>query len=246
MQTQAVSYVIQARLGGTRLPGKIKGLVGGLSILEHVARRGRYMGFDTVISVPPGTEEEWEWTLRWRAHIGVRLHMPRAHEDDVLGRLASTVAYCSREERYAAVVRLTADCPFVPVSAIDAVAAVVAGGGADFCETRSDPSERPNGIDAQAFTPDLLMAADLSELDRSNREHVGPAVKALAENAATIHALEGILLDELPYFSVTVDTPEDLDRVRGIAKWHASGGTPPHPSLTDLVDVHRMRPDLFE
>lgn len=238
--------VIQARLGSTRLPGKIKELVGGLSILEHVARRGRYIGFDTVISVPPGTEEEWEWTLRWRMHIGVRLHMPRAHEDDVLGRLATTVAYCSQEERYGAVVRLTADCPFVPVAGIDAVAAVVAAGGADYCETRSDPSERPNGIDAQAFKPALLMEADLNEPDPLAREHVGPAVIALAENIVTIDALEGILLDELPYFSVTVDTPEDLARVRGIAKWHASGGTPPHPSLTDLVDVHRMRPDLFE
>lgn len=237
--------LIQARMGGSRFPGKVKALLAGLTVLEHVSRRAAWMGYDTVISVPPGPETEWDWTMPWRANIGIRMHQPAMVESDVLGRLSATAAHIGHGEQYGAIVRLTADCPFVPVSGIDAVASAVASGMCDYCETRSDPSTRPNGIDAQAFTPALLYEADRTERDRSAREHVTPAVKSRAEYPVTLDCLEGSILDDLPPFRITVDTPADLTVLRAVAKIPVSGAIPPFPTLSELVAVHHMRPDLF-
>lgn len=244
--------VIQARHGSTRFPGKIREEIDGISILEHVARRARHHGYATVIAGARGTEKEpdgWAWTYGWRRALGVGLYVGTHDDADVLGRIAGAFERQAEEAMkagaaaYGAVVRLTADCPFVPVSAIDAVAEAVAGGMFEYAETRSDPSTRPNGIDAQAFTPAILRRAQELSADAAEREHITPLFTDVRQRV-TIGELEGLQLDSLPPLRLTVDRPEDLPSLRAIAA-DGRGAQPPHPTLTELMGLYALHPELF-
>lgn len=259
--------VVPARMASSRLPGKIAKDIGGYSSLEHVVRRARSQGYTTVVAgAREGAADTQEWTedvlapwTQWRRGLPdkrgrsgfVPIYYAETHENDVLGRISATVSWAIDMDRftggegYGCIVRLTPDCPFVPISAIDAVAEAVTSRGNDYCETRSDPSNRPNGIDAQAFTTELLFAAEVLCNDPEESEHVTPALKAISENPGRISQLEGIRLDDLDPFRITLDTAEDLMRLRAIASELTIDPTAGRPTLSEIVALYRERPELF-
>ena len=251
--------IIQARAGGSRYPGKVFEEIAGLSILEHVVRRARHKGYTVVIAAPASSAEAMQQTAAWRQVVPdnrgatslVPIYFAQADENDVLGRFAQTAKWADQMgsflgmERFGCVVRLTADCPFLPVAGIDAVAEAVTSGENDYCETRSDPSGRPNGIDAQAMTMQLLQEASAFTTDPGGREHLTGALLGLAEKPGRVQQLEGMRLDELPGFRLTVDTPDDLERYRAMAAHLSVDPTAGRPTLMELRDLYRRMPELF-
>ena len=169
----------------------------------------------------------------------------------MLGRFAQTAQWANQMGAFlgagpfACVVRLTADCPFVPVAAIDAVAEAVLNGENDYCETRSDPSPRPNGIDAQAFSVELLQEADRTCRALEGREHLTGALLGAAKRPGRVAQLEGLRLDEVPGFRLTLDTPEDLQRYQTMAAHLSVDPTAGRPTLMEIRDLHRRMPELF-
>ena len=225
--------IIQARLGGTRLPGKIMQQIGGLSALEHVVRRASLSGAGRVTIAMPRGRDLSAGGNRFR---GLSCDWFQGDEDDVLGRI-----YGAAEVGADVIVRLTADCPFVPVAAIEEAVAAVKG-GADFAETRSDPSTRPNGIDVQAFRHAVLSAARFQATTADEREHVTPALHRAATKRRTVGMVEGVKLDDLPPWRLTLDTPEDLAWFRAVAAY--IDVRPPHPTLRELVQLFHDHPEL--
>lgn len=251
--------IIQARAGGTRFPGKVFHEIAGMSVLEHVVRRARHKGYSAVIASHSSSAEAMKATGQWRQAVPdnrgqpalVPIYYPDLDEGDVLGRVAETAKWANQMSAFLSagpfgcVVRLTADCPFVPVSAIDAVAEAVTSGTNDYCETRSDPSSRPNGIDAQAMSAELLQEASRLCTYPEGREHITSALLGWAKKPGRVQQLEGMRLDDLPGFRLTLDTPEDLERYREMAKHVAVDPTPGRPTLVELKDLHRREPGLF-
>ena len=228
--------IIQARLGGTRLPGKVMQQIGGLSALEHVVRRALASGADRVTIATPRGPDLSAGSNRFR---GLACTWFQGDEDDVLGRIHG--AYIAGQPADV-IVRLTSDCPFVPVAAISEAISAVKDGGASFAETRSDPSTRPNGIDVQAFTPDVLLRASMSATTAADREHVTPALHRSAKQLETVGVVEGVHLDDLPPWRMTLDTPEDLAWFRAVAAH--TRAMPPHPTLRELVQLFHDHPEL--
>lgn len=250
--------VIQARMGGSRFPGKVKAELAGRSLLEHVVLRARHAGYATCIAAPredDGLEQPWALPFRvaTKDRRGVAafvpVYFPDCEEDNVLQRYVDTVRWANGMASFTGagafgcIVRLTADCPFVPVSAIDAVAEAVTSGRHDYCETRSDPSDRPNGIDAQAFTFDVLKTAH-ALADEAGREHLTPALKEAAQRPGRLSQLEGMDLDRVPSFRVTVDYQDDLDMLQGLPL--TVDPTAGRPTFGELVNLCRAQPELFE
>ena len=105
--------VVQARVGSSRLPGKMISGLGGHSILEWVllrARRAKEVSH-TVLALPKSSENDvLEGVAR---KIGIEVF--RGSEDDVLGRLTLAVADYNPE----AVVRICGDRPLVDPDILD-------------------------------------------------------------------------------------------------------------------------------
>lgn len=232
----SVHIIIQARWSSTRFPGKVGRKIAGMTVLEHVYRRARLVSDFVTVAVPEDDERRAEAALP----LGKDVLGVGGDETDLIRRF---VIAARRYPNVPLLIRLTSDCPWVPVSGIRAVAKVLEEDIVEYVETRHDPSTRPNGIDVQGFTIGLLAAA-ACEAKKRDREHVTGGLLSVVKAIRRIDVLEDIALDSLPPWRMTLDTHEDLDWFRAIAKV-LPFNDPPYPRLQDLLALYHKQPELF-
>src|SRR5262245_28713972 len=114
MMSQIVG-IIQARMGSTRLPGKVLMAVVGHPVLWHVAQRVRRATTLHRSVVASSTEEADDAVASFCALSDIVCF--RGSEHDVLDRYYQAARYVGAE----AIVRLTADCPLHDPDVIDQV-----------------------------------------------------------------------------------------------------------------------------
>jgi glutamate-1-semialdehyde aminotransferase/spore coat polysaccharide biosynthesis protein SpsF (cytidylyltransferase family) len=155
-----VVAVIQARMGSTRLPGKVLMDLGGYPVLQWCIR---------ACLAAPGVDEVWVATSTLPADDAIYDHCTAPHkyrvkcwrgsESDVLGRfydcMISGVADSSPDNIF---LRLTGDCPFLDPQVIGGVVRLMQQTGASFCSNIS-PRTYPDGLDVQAMTGRALLLA---------------------------------------------------------------------------------------
>lgn len=157
---------------------------------------------------------------------------PFIDDSDVLGRLVTAVNETVRWDPPQFVVRLTGDCPFVPVDGIHAVVDAVRD-GADYATLEPIP----NGFDAEAFRGEMLVRANAEATDPYDREHVTSWIRRNAQNPVALP-----LYAHIPRYRWTLDTAEDLAWFQEVAK--EIDCTPPHPTVEELLALLERRPDL--
>jgi spore coat polysaccharide biosynthesis protein SpsF len=106
---------IQARLGSTRLPGKVLYPLGGRRVLGWVVERARHAERAGDIILTVGDRPENDAIREWCERHDVSYDT--APEDDLLERHYQAALTANSDP----VVRVTGDCPFVPPSEIDRV-----------------------------------------------------------------------------------------------------------------------------
>jgi spore coat polysaccharide biosynthesis protein SpsF len=233
---------VQARMGSTRLPGKVLEPLAGRPALERIVERLRGV---------PALDEVAVLTSQSSADDAIvelcrerRIPCLRGSERDVLDRFHRG-AQTLRAER---VVRVTADCPLVDPEVVarllelaatrpDVAYASVATGaiGVDAGYRRY-----PDGLDAEAFTALALTEAWHEAADPFEREHVTPFIWRRPERfgVAVLEADED-LGDE----RWTVDYPADLELVRAVYARLIDAGEEPF-GLREVLAVLEREPEL--
>lgn len=230
---------IQQRLGSTRFPKKAVAMIGPQTMTEHVVERAEAaVGEDRVVVGVPYKD----YAIPVRGSLLARI---RGDEADLVRRMIRSVELLEATrgfERADVVVRLTGDCPLLPVDLIEATIACCEKQGGHV-ETRSDPSNRPNGIDVQAMSREVFEELKTTHglMTPHQRQHITPSLWTGDWASCTLSHGGGRILSHIPYFDVSVDTQRDLERVRRV--YHAG---PPPWSLDDLVHLKLSRPELFE
>ena len=194
--------VIQSRLSPSRLPGKALMTIGGLPLVELVARRASRTGHEVVVAT--STEAYDDRIAQHCAAVG--LDVVRGSLDDVLGRFVLATEDLELHDR---VVRLTGDNPFADAGLVDEFLDATAASGHTY--GRVDIDRTPEGLGAEVFTADALRRASESTSDPYDREHVTPWLRrALGEVRPLVP--EGAPADVRAY-RATVDTLHDMVRV---------------------------------
>jgi spore coat polysaccharide biosynthesis protein SpsF len=225
-----INAVIQARTGSSRLPGKVLEDLGGHPVLEWVVRAAREATqVDTVI-VATSTLAVDDAVADLAESLGVAV--VRGSEDDVLSRFVAALDAHPAD----AVVRLTADCPLLDPTLIDAVAgAWAAAPGHDYVSTVLVRC-LPRGLDVE-----LVTAGALRAVDRMAVGHDRVHVTSLLYADPTAYRLLGVCVTPAANdLRVTLDTREDLVLLRALV---AELPDAP-PSWRDVVSILRARPDL--
>ena len=225
-----INAVIQARAGSTRLPGKVLEDLGGRPVLEWVVRAARAATqIDTVI-VATSTMAGDDAVADLAESLGVPV--VRGSEDDVLSRFVAALDAHPAD----AVVRLTADCPLLDPTLIDAVAGAWAAAPTHDYVSTVLVRCLPRGMDVELVTARALRAVDRTAVGH-DRVHVTSAVYA----DPTAYRLLGLCVTPPANdLRVTLDTPEDLVLLRALV---AELPDAP-PSWRDVVAILRARPDL--
>lgn len=158
-----VVAVIQARMGSTRLPGKVLMDLGGHPVLEWCERAAR---------AAPGVDEVWVATSNLPADDVISnwctdgaIPCWRGSETDVLSRFVGA-AEASQAD---VILRLTGDCPFLDPQVIGGVVWLLKATGCEFASNVS-PRTYPDGLDVQVFTRDLLVDAACSATRQIDRD----------------------------------------------------------------------------
>lgn len=200
------AVIVQARIGSSRLPGKVLEPLGARSALVRCLERcARITAADEVICAVPDTPEN-DPVAREARSAGFRA--TRGGEHDVLSRYADAARACGAET----VVRITSDCPFVDPVIVDQTIALFHASAADYA-SNSLPARFPHGLDCEVFSAKRLFEAERSARSAAEREHVtvwiqnNPAVR----RAGLIGPGGGV--ERLRW---TLDQPEDLQFCQGV------------------------------
>lgn len=231
-----VDAVIQARMGSTRLPGKVLMRLGDDSVLGHVVRRLRRSRKLRSLMVVTTVDAADDAIVGACAELGVPVL--RGSVDDVLSRYAAA----ARALQGDAVLRITSDCPLIAPEIVDAMieqaeSLEAAGRPWDYL---SNTLERrlPRGLDAELVRQGALLRAADEALSAHEREHVTPF---LYQHPAQ-HALHSWRAElDASHLRWTLDTPEDFQLLTRILD--ALGPRAVEAPWTEILALVELHPD---
>jgi len=223
--------VIQARMGSSRLPGKILRDLGGASMLARVVARLRAARRIDDVVVATSDAPEDDIVVRTAEQLCVGWH--RGSQGDVLDRFVGA----ARAFHATAIVRVTADCPLLDAAVVDQVIDALV----PEIDYASNTHERrfPRGLDVEAMHRDTLERIARLGTSAAAREHV----TAFVMEAPSLFRIAQVVADrDDSDLRWTVDTDDDLAMVRTL---YAELGLGDHPRpYREVVAAVRARPEL--
>jgi len=222
VETQAV---IQARLGSTRLPGKVLLDLSGMPILGHVVRRARAASRIDRVIVATTIQAEDDAVADWCDSAGVACF--RGAPLDVLDRYVA----CIDEWPCRRLVRITADCPLIDPGVIDDAVAMHESGSFDYVSDIHPPTF-PHGLDIEVVSAELLKTVWKEATLPSHREHVTLFIRENRERFRFGNVTFG---RDASRYRVTVDRPEDYEFMKALLAL-----IPPGTELPSLYEILRL------
>jgi spore coat polysaccharide biosynthesis protein SpsF len=185
-----VVCIVQARVGSSRLPGKVLLPLNGHTVIGEVLTRcGRIAGVDEVVcAVPRGDANLIEEASKYAT-------VYEGSEHDVLARYVGAAL----EHDADIVMRITGDCPLISPALCGSILGALED--ADYCSNVC-PRTFPKGFDCEVFTTSLLLEAHANATGE-DREHVTPWMQQHAANK--VNYLSPWQLDG----RLTLDTEDD-------------------------------------
>ena len=201
-----VVAIIQARMGSTRLPGKVMKEIVGKPMLWHVINRVKHAEeLDDIVIATTNLKEDIQ-ILDLASEIGVKSYA--GSENDVLDRYYQA-AMMSKAD---VIVRITADCPLADPNVINKVIRYYRINDFDYVSTSIKPTF-PDGIDVEVFSFASLEKVWSESKLASEREHVTPYIWK-NPNLFKIKNYENEF--DISYMRWSVDEESDLEFVREI------------------------------
>jgi spore coat polysaccharide biosynthesis protein SpsF len=208
-----ISAFIQARTGSTRFPNKVHAKLGGKDLINWIV--------------------EAAWAIKGVSDVRVLWAEEYPHLLGTLPNKRNDVLRRYREALDAhpcdAVVRLTADCPLLSVSASSLVVkAFTQESGISYASNIFPKRTWPDGLDTEVISAGMIRLADERATDPHDREHVTPWIQRYVLHRNTYARVE--LPVDWSTVRLTVDTPEDLEWLETAIRSPRSGSLVPAAS----------------
>ena len=223
--------IVQARMGSTRLPGKVLMPIGGVPMIELLLTRlARSTEVDKIVvatSVDPQNDPLVE-------HVRALGHAcERGSELDVLDRFVKAVSANPAD----IVVRITGDCPLVDPALVDEAIHAFKASGADYLSNTAPPTW-PDGLDVEVFSAAALERAGREAHEAYDREHVTPYLRTVGRFT------QASLCNPEDWSSLrwTVDERADFEV---ISKVFHHFGTSAEFGWSDVLALQQRQPELF-
>jgi spore coat polysaccharide biosynthesis protein SpsF len=203
-----VVAIIQARMGSTRLPGKVmKDILGKPVILWDLDRVSISKLIDEiVVAIPYGKENDV--IIDTIKEYNDKIIIARGSEDDVLDRYYQA----SVQTNAGVVVRITSDCPLIDPVVIDQVVNQFLSSDCDYCSNTLTRTY-PQGLDTEVFSFKVLETAWNEAKKDYEREHVTPYIIENPDKFKLLNVANDIDLNHLRW---TLDTKEDFEFIGAI------------------------------
>jgi spore coat polysaccharide biosynthesis protein SpsF len=215
--------VLQARMGSSRLPGKVLAPIGGRSVLAQCIERLVAARVGEVV-VATTTRPEDEAVVAEARAAGVEAI--RGPVDDVLARFVAAVDGWTGPY----VIRATADNPLVDIDGAARLLRLL-DAGADYAIEEG----LPVGAAVEAMRVGVLQEAGALANTAYEREHVTPFIRQAVDRFAVQSAPAPFELRR-PSLRLTVDTRQDLHFVRSLVEQADDAALVPLGQVIALAD----------
>ena len=226
--------VIQARMGSTRLPGKVLKPIAGQPLLWHIVHRLKASHLIEDIAVATTTNPRDDAIVAFGQKHDVTV--VRGPENDVLARFALAAEALDAD----IIVRVSSDAPFIDAGFVDHLVASMIEQGGDYVLLEDGAVTAHEGVDPltrRALDKLMMDAHD----DPVAREHVTGYFKLHPDFVPIARAKPFPALAR-EGGRLTVDTPDDLAFVEAVhARMEAKAG---EASLGDLLLLLDREPSL--
>lgn len=227
--------IIQARMGSTRLPGKVLKKVLGKTLLEYQIERVQRSKFIDEIVVATTIKKADDAIVELCDSLGVRTF--RGSEEDVLSR------YYESATKYQAdvIVRLTSDCPLIDPDIIDQVIQFFLNNQPIDYVSNTFKRTYPRGLDTEVFSYTTLKRMYKEATLVRDREHVTAYIYT-NENKFNFDYLSNDVI--YGHHRWTVDTKEDFELIKRIIE----SIYPVNPKFTmnDIIKLLEVNPSWMK
>src|SRR3989344_3091478 len=242
MRTKRVVAIIQARMGSSRLPGKVMAPIIGKPMLWHVVNRVKRSKLVYKVVVATSTRLEDKKIVEFCKKNGVDAFI--GPEKNVLKRYY----LAAKQYRADVIVRITADCPLIDPKIVEKsirtffkrnfdYLAILTGAGS----LKSKDKKYPDGMDCEVFSFQSLEKAYREATSNKEREHVtvyiwrNPHKFKIGKLESTVDCSD---------IRLVVDTKEDFLLVRKIySKLYKKT---PNFGLEEILSLFKKKPELLK
>jgi spore coat polysaccharide biosynthesis protein SpsF len=195
--------VTQARIGSSRLPGKVLLTISGKSILEYHLERALQSGKVNSWVVATTLEDGSENICKIASDLGIESY--QGSTDDVLDRFYNAV----KDKKPDYIVRVTSDCPLIDPFLIDTVVEYVLQHRLVYGATSS---LFPDGVDVEVMKFSAIEDAFNNATKPSEREHVTSYIRKKFEN--DVNKIGSVdCLKDYSHVRFTIDEQLDFETV---------------------------------
>lgn len=202
--------IIQARVGSSRLPGKIFMKLSGNSMLWHVLKRCQQAKLANTVVIATTTKKNDDKVEKFCKKNHVLCF--RGDSNNVLAR------YHKAAEKFQidTIVRITSDCPLIDSTVIDACIKEFLKKNYDYVSNLNPKRTLPRGLDVEVFSFTALKKAYLEAKKPYEKEHVTPYIWENSKNEFSVGSPVNASGIYKRNYRLTVDYPEDFKLMRKI------------------------------
>lgn len=228
---------IEARMGSSRLPGKVLADVNGKPALTRLLNRLKFCELLDDIILATTTDPKDDVVVSWAQSEGV--HYYRGSEDDVLLR----VVQAQQKMNSDVVVEVCGDMILLDYELIDQGIGTFKENNCDVVTTTCKPSY-PVGVDVVVFRLKDLIWVQKNISDPQAREHVPLYFFQHPEKYRIINLIAPKCF-HAPDKRFVLDTPEDLEFIRNVyALLEPKYGD--RFGVAEILELLRKEPELVE
>lgn len=229
---EQVLIISQARLGSSRLPGKVLLKAGHDTLIKHHVERLRSCGYPICVATTSSAQDQHLYD--YLEQLGCDVF--RGDEDDVLARFY----HCAKAHQAKLIVRVTSDCPLIDGDLVKQ--------GIEEYRKKSDIRSYlsnirvrtfPRGFDFEVFSFELLEEAFVKATSQEDREHVTPYIRRMCEQQGTCIDLR-YQSGDASNLRITVDTEPDYALIKELIE----GFGCIKKSADEIIRVLHAHPEL--
>ena len=226
-----VTAIVQARMGSSRLPGKVMRKVGDHVLIDLLLTRLARARTVSEIVLATTDQPSDDRLAKHVADLGYKV--VRGSENDVLSRFVLAADATDGD----ILVRITGDCPLVMPELVDTLVQGYQQADLDYL-SNVDPPTWPDGLDVEVFSSTALRRAAAETSEQFDREHVTPFLRRGDFRRANVTNAQ-----DLSKLRLTVDAAADLEVMESLINRVED---PVNLDLDALLALTNSEPELFD
>ena len=231
-----ISIIVEARMGSTRLPGKVMKKILNQPVLQlQIDRLKQVKLADEIIVATTKNKSDLRIVNLAKKN---KIKYFQGDEDNVMKRVKNTAEKFKTE----VIVSITGDCPLIDPAIIDQAIGLYKINNIDYvsnCHVRSFP----DGMDVQVYSFKSLLKSYRMTTSKINREHVTLHIRKNPKVFRTIH-FQANSEENWPDLGLTLDEEKDFILIKKIFQKFKKKRKV--FSLTDILRLLRKNKSLLK